>query len=114
MPIHLLREKATREQVRDMLVEHSIMIKVVVDVRRHLLTGGGSMHYEGEQLLLEDGSEQDDLWGANWYPREQHIEFEALINLRPRLGQMKMIIQDPALREAVDRIVRHYLEGVEL
>ena len=46
MPIHLLKEKASSEQVRDMLVEHTTMIKVVVDVRRQLITGGGKMHYE--------------------------------------------------------------------
>ncbi len=70
------------------------------------------MHYDSEQVLLEDGSAQDDLWGANWYPNDQRIEFESLINIRPSAGQYQMIIQDQKLREAIDRIARLYLGGV--
>ncbi len=84
--IYLLREKATPAQIQSMSDEYGIMIKIVVDTRRGRLAGGGEMHADCEQLLLEDGSEQDDLWGANWYPAEQRIEFDALINIRPRLN----------------------------
>jgi hypothetical protein len=62
------------------------MVKIVVDLRRRTLAGGGEMHADCEALLLAEGSEQGDLWGANWYPFEQQIEFESLINIRPRLG----------------------------
>jgi hypothetical protein len=95
-----------------MLVEHGDMIKVVVDVRRRLLTGGGNMHYEGEQLLLEDGSDQSDLWGANWFPARQRVEFESLINIRPRQGNRSMILQDAELRRQVESVLREYLGGV--
>jgi hypothetical protein len=110
--MHLLRDKATPEQVREMLLDHKVMIKIVVDVRRHVMMGGGDMHYDGEQLLLEDGSDPDDLWGANWYPDRQVIEFEALINIRPRLGNPMMVLQDPNLRQAVESVARRCLEGV--
>jgi len=58
----------------------------VVDIRRGILVGGGEMHADCEDILLEAGSEQDDLWGANWYPADQRIEFESLINIRLRMG----------------------------
>lgn len=112
MPIHILREKATPAQVQEMLVENAPFIKVVVDVRRRIMTGGGEMHYEGEQLLYELESGPDDLWGANWYPDKQLIEFESLINIRPRLGNRGMILQDPELRQQVESVTRQYLEGV--
>lgn len=73
--IHTLREKASPDQVSDMLQEYETMIKIVVDIRRRALSGGGEMHADCESALLESGSEQDDLWGANWYPMEQRIEF---------------------------------------
>lgn len=88
------------------------MIKIVVDVRRHTLAGGGDMHADCEALLLELGSEQDDLWGANWYPDEQHIEFESLINIRPRLGNRSIIIQSQQLRVQVETIAQELLGGV--
>jgi hypothetical protein len=80
------------------------MVKYVVDVERGVLALGGEMHADAEQLLLEDGSHQVDLWGANYYPgrgREDCIEYTALINIRPAAGNRSMEIQDPAVRERV-------------
>ncbi len=70
------------------------------------------MHADCEQLLLENGSEQDDIWGANWYPNEQRIEFEALINIRPRQSNPSMTILDQSIRDRVGEIVQTLLEGV--
>ena len=111
--IHLLKEKTTPVQVQEMLQEYESMIKIVVDIRRRLVSGGGEMHSDCESVLLEDGSEQDDLWGANWYPAEQRIEFESLINIRPRLGNRNILIQDENLRIQVESITRELLEGVQ-
>ena len=110
--IHLLREKATPEQVQDMLAEYEKMIKVAVDVRRTTLAGGGIMHADCEALLLEDGSDQDDIWGANWYPADERIEFEAIINIRPRLDNRSMILQSEERRRAVEAVARQIMGGV--
>ena len=110
--IHLLKEKAVPAQIQDMLQEYENMIKVVVDVRRRHLSGGGEMQADCESVLLEDGSEQDDLWGANWYPSEQRIEFESLINIRPRLGNRNILIQDEELRKKVERVTREILGDI--
>lgn len=111
--IHLLRQRATSEQIVHMLEEYEEMIKIVVDIRRRILSGGGEMHADCESVLLEDGSEQDDLWGANWYPSEQRIAFESLINIRPRLGNRNILIQSQELREAVESITREILGDVK-
>jgi len=92
-----------------MLQECEDMVKIVVDIRRSVLTGGGEMHADCEVVLLEDGSEQDDLWGANWYPREHRIEFESLINIRPRLGNRGILIQDENIRKQVESVIREIL-----
>ncbi len=89
------------------------MIKIVVDVRRRLLAGGGEMHADCAAVLLAEGSEQDELWGANWYPAEQRIEFESLINIRPRLGNRSIIIQSEELRRQVAAITHELLGGVQ-
>ena len=80
------------------------MVKYVVDVERGLAAVGGEMHADGEQVLLEDGSRQADLWGANYYPGRgpsECIEYTSLINIRPAAGNRSMEIQDPAVRERV-------------
>ncbi len=107
--IHLLKEHTTSAQVKEMLQEYESMIKIVVDLRRRSLSGGGEMHSDCESVLLENGSEQDDLWGANWYPGEQRIEFESLINIRPRLGNRSIVIQDENIRRQVEAITREIL-----
>src|SRR5512138_1807498 len=111
--IHLLREPVTSVQVSEMLEEYEGMIKIVVDIRRRILSGGGEMHADCESRLLEDGSEQDDLWGANWYPAEQRIAFESLINIRPRSGNQGIVIQSQELRDAVESVTREILGGVQ-
>jgi len=111
--IHLLTQPAAPLQVQEMLEVYPILIKIVVDVRRRLLVGGGEMHADCVALLLAEGSEQDDLWGANWYPTEQQIEFESLINIRPRLGNRSSIIQSEDVRRQVAAITRELLGDVQ-
>jgi hypothetical protein len=95
---------AAAELARLVLLYFEDMVKYVVDVERGVIGLGGEMHADAEQLLLEDGSRQADLWGANYYPgrgRDGCIEYTALINIRPAAGNRSMEIQDPALRERV-------------
>ena len=95
---------AASELRRLVLLYFEDMVKYVVDVERGVIGLGGDMHADAEQLLLEDGSRQADLWGANYYPgrgREGCIEYTSLINIRPAAGNRSMEIQDPALRERV-------------
>ena len=83
------------------------MVKYVVDVERGIAAVGGELHADAEALLLERGSRQEALWGANYYPgkgREGCIEYTALINIRPAAGNRGMEIEDPDLRERVRQI----------
>jgi hypothetical protein len=80
------------------------MIKYVVDVERGVIAIGGELHADAEQMLLEQGSRQTDLWGANYYPgqaREGCIEFTSLINIRPARGNPGMEVEDPVIRERI-------------
>lgn len=110
--IYLLRDKATSKQVAQMLEQYESMIKIVVDIRRRMLTGGGEMHADCESLLLDSGSEQDDLWGANWYPDNQEIIFDSLINIRPKLGNRSTLIQSEELRQQVASVAIEILGDI--
>jgi len=104
--IYLLTDLATSRQIQEMLEEYGTMIKIAVDIRRQILAGGGEMHADCEKMLLDSGSEQDDIWGSNWYPFEQRIEYEALINIRPLLGNRGILIQDREIRQKVESIAK--------
>ena len=108
--IHIIRDKATAYQLEQMLEELNPIIKLAVDIRRGILAGGGPMHADCEAILLEEGSLQEDVWGANWIPSTGTVEFEALINIRPRQQNRSMIIQDPAISAKVEKVTRRLLE----
>jgi hypothetical protein len=83
------------------------MVKYVVDLERRLAAVGGELHADAEQLLLQSGSRQADLWGANYYPGrgpEDCIEYTSLINIRPAQGNRSMLIADPRVRDRVREI----------
>lgn len=83
------------------------LVKYVVDVRRSVVAVGGELHSDGERLLLEAGSRQQDLWGANYYPGlgpERCIEYTALINIRPSQGNLSMEIQDAHTKDLIRKI----------
>lgn len=92
------------------------MVKYVVDIQRRILAVGGAMHADAEARLLEIGSSQQDIWGANYYPGRGAagcIEYVSLINIRPRAGNRSMEIQDAALRERVRDITFELLGSGE-
>jgi hypothetical protein len=82
------------------------------DVQRGILAGGGAMHADCEAALLEDGSHQEDVWGADWNPATQQVTFESLINIRPRQNNPALEILDPGLRQQIARIVQELLGGL--
>lgn len=110
--IYLIQQRPTPEQIEQMLEPLGSYIKLAVDVEQEIIAGGGEMHADCESILLQNGSQQANIWGADWYPQTQEVGFESLINIRPRQNNRSMEIQDPAIRERVAQIVRQLLGGV--
>jgi Protein of unknown function (DUF5674) len=88
------------------------MVKFVVDIRQERIAIGGDLHADGEALLLERGSRQQDLWGGNYYPGrgpDECIEYTSMINIRPNMENLGMELSiEPArtrLRELAHRLV---------
>lgn len=110
MKIHIIRQRATEDEIQEMLEELETYIKLSVDVEREILAGGGEYHADCEEVLLEDGSRQEDIWGADWYPDSRTVGFGALINIRPQQGNRGMEIENPEVCQKVEWIVRRLLE----
>ena len=56
--ILIIRERATEQQLQDMMEILETYIKLAVDVERGILAGGGAMHADCEAVLLEAVSQQ--------------------------------------------------------
>ena len=111
MNILILYEPPTSEQLAELLEPLDSFIKLAVDIRRGLLAAGGAMHADCEEVLLADGSRQEDIWGADWVPDAGVVRCESLINIRPRQNNLGLEIQDLERRARVEQVVRQVFEG---
>lgn len=84
-------------------------IKVVVDIQRKILSAGGEKHVDGEQMLIKDGSKQENLWGAGLDLETDEMDFDSMINLRPGQNRSREIL-DASIREQVELISRALLQ----
>lgn len=91
--------------------EHAI--KGAVDIKRGLLAIDSPMHYDCEQLLIEDGSDQYNIWGINLYLDEDNIddlvEFDSMINIRPAQGNRTRSVENPTIQSQIKAIVSKWI-----
>ena len=105
----IIRSKMNPESLKQVAEDLKGYVKVVVDVKRGALSAGGEKHVDGEQLLLNDGSRQEDLWGAGLDLETNEMDFDSMINLRPAQNTSREIL-DQKIRQQVESITRSLLQ----
>ena len=101
----------TVKELSEMAAEmYGNLVKAVVDLKRGSLVVDAEMHADEEQYLLESGSAQKDLWGINLYPEKfdsgAFIEFDSMINIRPRQQNMSRNVEDETIRKQIIALVK--------
>jgi len=96
----IVRAKIDPETRKKIAEDLKGYIKIVVDIRRKVLAAGGEKHVDGERLLLEDGSRQEDLWGAGLDLETGEMDFDSLINLRPTQNRSREILDEEIRKKA--------------
>lgn len=89
------------------------LVKAVVDIKRKIMVVDGEMHADEEKLLIDNGSKQNDLWGINIYPKlsgKDFIEFDSIINIRPRLNNFSRNIENKSIRDKIVKIVNQLIK----
>ena len=89
------------------------LVKAVVDVENEIMAIGGDLHADEEAVLLEKGAKQKDLWGINLYPdasKEDWIEFDSMINIRPSQNNHSRDVEDPKIRKQIITIVQKLVQ----
>lgn len=90
------------------------MIKCVADIRLGILALDADLHADLEQMLLKNGSAQENLWGFNLWVEEageDFIEYDSLINIRSWQGNPSRDVLDPEVREKIRQIVEQFIIG---
>lgn len=115
MPVKIIEEQVQKADLNELELKHKhgALVKAVVDIERAIMIAGMTMHSDGEEILLEKGSNQADLWGINLYlqdPGEEWIEYDSVINLRPSQGNDSRGVDDPATRQKIREIVNQLVK----
>lgn len=108
--IRIINDNITMLELKKIAEERfGDIIKAVVDIKRAVMAIGGEMHADEERILLENGSQQDDLWGVNLYPDvsgENFVEFDSMINIRPRQGNRSRGVENEKTRTVILEVIK--------
>jgi len=87
-------------------------IKTVIDIKRKVCSAGCDRHFESEQILLNEGSVQSDLWGGGLDLETNIIDFNSFINIRPNDGNTSNEIQADKIRERYEELTKYFFKEV--
>ncbi len=100
----------SKEEIKKIQKEYGNYVKVTADLENGWMIVGTKLHADGEKVLLEKGSMQDNIWGGGISLKDKIIDTTAVLNIRPRLGNDSMEILDSEKRERFVKIVKRYFE----
>ena len=89
--------------------------KAVIDIEQGIMAIGSYMHADAEAILLQNGSTQENLWGINLYPDRtgvKWIEFDSMVNIRPRQNNRSRGVEDASTRERIVRVVESLVPSI--
>ena len=89
------------------------LVKAVVDMEKEVMAIDGELHADEQALLLEQGSNQQNIWGINLYPDktgDDFVEFDSLINIRPLQKNRSRGVENEEIRKKILEIVNNLIK----
>ncbi len=112
--MRIIKEKISTAELKKIAEELYVdMVKAVVDVENSIMAVGSELHSDEEAALLDEGSNQQNLWGINIHitsPREEWVEFDSVINIRPRNDNRSRDVENIETRNKIIQIVNNLIE----
>ena len=106
----LVNQPISTEQLREVGEGlYGDMVKAVIDIEKRVMAVGAELHADEEAFLIERNSRQENLWGINLYTNRampEMVEFDSMINIRPRQNNRSRGVEDAHLRERIIAIVQ--------
>jgi hypothetical protein len=102
------------QELMDLVAECGNYTKLTVDIEKGWIVTSVKLHADGEKLLLEKGSLQDNIWGGGLNFQNKQIDATAVLNLRTRLDNDSLEILDPQRREKFINLVKNYFQKLWL
>jgi len=89
------------------------LVKAVVDTEKEVMAIDGELHADEQALLLEQGSNQQNIWGINLYPDktgDDFVEFDSVINIRPLQKNRSRGVENEEIRKKILEIVNNLIK----
>jgi len=106
----IVRKKTSKKELTKLAEHFKGYIKVVVDMKKEILAAGADRHFDEEQVLFNEGSLQENLWGGGYDLETEEIDYNSIINLRPSQDNPSRDILSKDLRQKFDKIIRKLFE----
>lgn len=106
----LIKEKISDRELIKAGEDLDGYVKVVLDIEKEILTAGGVRHVEGEQLLLKQGSQQNNLWGGGLDLETGEIDFDSMINIRVADNNPSREVLSEPIRKRMVEIINKLLK----
>ncbi|MDO8638230.1 MAG: DUF5674 family protein [Candidatus Daviesbacteria bacterium] len=107
-------EPFTKDEIEKLKEVFDVYIKIVIDINKKICSSGMNRHYEGEQILLKQGSKQSDIWGGGIDFETKTIDFNSFINIRPNDNNTSNEIQNSEIRKIYEELTKFFFkEGYE-
>jgi len=95
-------------EIEKLQEQFDIYIKTVIDVEKKVCSAGMDRHFDGEQILLDQGSKQSDIWGGGIDLETKEIDFNSFINIRPKDNNTKNEIQSEKIKQKYKELSEYF------
>jgi len=104
-----ITEPLNQKEFNELKKEFKEYAKVTVDIEKKELVIGCELHADGEEILLQNGSHQNNIWGGGINFIAKQIDGTAVLNIRPRLNNDGMEILDQNRRSKFFETVEYLI-----
>lgn len=105
-------EPYTKGEIKNLREMFDVYIKTVIDVEKKVCSAGCDRHFESEEVLLKQGSNQKDIWGGGIDLETKDIDFNSFINIRPNDSNTSNEMQNPEVRKKFEEITRFFFKEI--
>jgi len=106
------KDPFTKKETEKLKERFDVYIKTVIDIEKKICSAGMDRHFEGEKVLLDQGSTQSDVWGGGVDIETKEIDYNSFINIRPRDNNASNEIQDPNIRKKYEELTKYFFAEV--
>jgi len=100
------------KEINQLKQQFDVYIKTVIDLQRKVCSAGMDRHFEGEDILLKQGSKQSNIWGGGIDLATKEIDYNSFINIRPKDNNLKNEIQNQAIKNKYHQLTQYFFQKI--